>query len=71
MAEKLGTIIKSDVLVLGAGGAGMCAALKAEGGADVLLIDKMGIGWGTGTYRRRDPGLCLPGLCQDLGGKRH
>ncbi len=46
-AEKLGTIIKSDVLVLGAGGAGMCAALKAaEGGADVLLIDKMGIGWG-------------------------
>jgi succinate dehydrogenase/fumarate reductase flavoprotein subunit len=45
-AEKLGTIIKSDVLVLGAGGAGMCAALKAaEAGADVLMIDKMGIGY--------------------------
>jgi succinate dehydrogenase / fumarate reductase, flavoprotein subunit len=45
-AEKLGTIIKSDVLVIGAGGAGMCAALKAaENGADVLMIDKMGIGY--------------------------
>jgi succinate dehydrogenase / fumarate reductase, flavoprotein subunit len=34
-------------LVLGAGGAGMCAALKAaEGGADVLMIDKMGVGYG-------------------------
>ena len=45
-AEKFGTILKSDVLVLGAGGAGMCAALKAaENGADVLMIDKMGIGY--------------------------
>lgn len=46
-AEKLGQVIKSDVLVLGAGGAGMCAALKAaENGADVMMIDKMGVGWG-------------------------
>jgi succinate dehydrogenase/fumarate reductase flavoprotein subunit len=44
--ESLGTVIKTDVLVLGAGGAGMCAALKAkESNVDVLLIDKMGIGW--------------------------
>ena len=36
----------ADVLVLGAGGAGMCAALKArELGADVLLVDKCGIGY--------------------------
>ncbi len=40
------TVITTDVLVLGAGGAGMCAALKAkESGADVLMIDKCGIGW--------------------------
>lgn len=44
--ESLGTVITTDVLVLGAGGAGMCAALKAkENNVDVLLIDKMGIGW--------------------------
>ncbi|MGD1118240.1 MAG: FAD-binding protein [Dehalococcoidales bacterium] len=44
--NSLGTVIKTDVLVLGAGGAGMCAALKAkENNVDVLLIDKMGIGW--------------------------
>jgi succinate dehydrogenase / fumarate reductase flavoprotein subunit len=43
---NLGTVITTDVLILGAGGAGMCAALKAkESGSDVLLIDKMGIGW--------------------------
>jgi succinate dehydrogenase/fumarate reductase flavoprotein subunit len=40
------TVITTDVLVLGAGGAGMCAALKAsETGADVLMVDKCGIGW--------------------------
>jgi len=40
------TIVTADVLVLGAGGAGMCAALKArEGGADVLVVDKCGIGY--------------------------
>jgi succinate dehydrogenase/fumarate reductase flavoprotein subunit len=44
--DKLGTVITTDVLVLGAGGAGMCAALKAkENNVDVLMIDKMGIGW--------------------------
>ena len=44
--DSLGTVITTDVLVLGAGGAGMCAALKAkESKADVLLIDKCGIGW--------------------------
>jgi len=38
--------ITTDVLVLGAGGAGMCAALKArESGADVLMVDKCGIGY--------------------------
>jgi len=44
--EDLGTVVTSDVLVLGAGGAGMCAALKAaEHGADVLVLDKGGGGW--------------------------
>src|SRR4030042_4419020 len=44
--DKLGTVVTSDGLVLGAGGAGMCAALKAkESNVDVLLIDKCCIGW--------------------------
>jgi len=44
--ESLGTVITTDVLILGAGGAGMCAALKAaESKASVLVVDKMGIGW--------------------------
>ncbi|MCJ7604582.1 MAG: FAD-binding protein, partial [Dehalococcoidales bacterium] len=44
--EELGTVITTDVLVLGAGGAGACAALKAkEQGVDVLLLDKGGIGY--------------------------
>jgi len=39
-------VVNTDVLVLGAGGAGMCAALKAkESGVDVLMVDKCGIGW--------------------------
>ncbi len=42
----LGTVITTDVLVLGAGGAGMCAALKAkESKVDVLVLDKCGTGW--------------------------
>jgi succinate dehydrogenase/fumarate reductase flavoprotein subunit len=44
--NELGTVITTDVLVLGAGGAGMCAALKAkESNVDVLVLDKCGIGW--------------------------
>ena len=44
--NELGTVITTDVLVLGAGGAGMCAALKAkESGAEVLVLDKMGTGY--------------------------
>ena len=44
--NDLGTVITTDVLILGGGGAGMCAALKAsETGASVLMLDKMGIGW--------------------------
>jgi succinate dehydrogenase / fumarate reductase, flavoprotein subunit len=44
--EEMGTVITSDVLILGAGGAGMCAALKAaESKVSVMLIDKCGIGW--------------------------
>ena len=40
------TVITTDVLVLGGGGAGICAALKArESGADVLMVDKCGIGY--------------------------
>jgi succinate dehydrogenase / fumarate reductase, flavoprotein subunit len=44
--DSLGTVITTDVLILGAGGAGMCAALKAaESHLEVLLVDKCGIGW--------------------------
>jgi succinate dehydrogenase / fumarate reductase, flavoprotein subunit len=44
--DELGIVITTDVLILGAGGAGMCAALKAkESNVDVLMIDKCGIGW--------------------------
>ncbi len=44
--NELGTVITTDVLVLGAGGAGMCAALKAkESNIDVLVLDKCGTGW--------------------------
>jgi succinate dehydrogenase / fumarate reductase flavoprotein subunit len=44
--EDLGNVITTDVLVLGAGGAGMCAALKArESSVGVLLLDKGGVGW--------------------------
>src|SRR4030042_5994203 len=44
--NELGTVITTDVLVLGAGGAGMCAALKArESGAEVLVLDKCGTGY--------------------------
>src|SRR5512147_1066022 len=44
--DSLGTVISTDVLVLGAGGAGMCAALKAaENKANVMMVDKCGIGW--------------------------
>jgi succinate dehydrogenase / fumarate reductase, flavoprotein subunit len=40
------TVLTTDVLILGGGGAGICAALKArESGADVLMVDKCGIGW--------------------------
>lgn len=38
--------ISTDVLVIGGGIAGLCAAIKAkEGGAEVLAVDKGGIGW--------------------------
>jgi len=44
--DKLGTVITTDVLVLGAGGSGMCAALKAkESPVDVLVLDKCGTGY--------------------------
>jgi succinate dehydrogenase/fumarate reductase flavoprotein subunit len=44
--NDLGTVITTDVLVLGAGGAGMCAALKAkENNVDVLVLDKCGTGY--------------------------
>jgi succinate dehydrogenase / fumarate reductase, flavoprotein subunit len=44
--EELGTIITTDVLILGGGMAGLCAGIKArEEEADVLVVDKGGIGW--------------------------
>jgi succinate dehydrogenase/fumarate reductase flavoprotein subunit len=44
--EELGTVVFTDVLVLGGGAAGLCAAIKAkESQVDVLVVDKGGIGW--------------------------
>src|SRR4030043_1040494 len=44
-------IIKTDVLVIGGGGAGMRAALAAkEKGAEVLLVSKTPLGKSTCTY---------------------
>lgn len=38
--------ISTDILVLGGGMAGLCAAIKArESGSSVLVVDKGGIGW--------------------------
>ena len=45
--EQLGEVINTDVLVIGGSIAGVPAAIKAkEKGADVLVVDKCGIGWG-------------------------
>ncbi|HSR10993.1 MAG TPA: FAD-binding protein, partial [Thermodesulfobacteriota bacterium] len=44
-------ILKTDVLVIGAGGAGMRAALAArDQGADVLIASKIPLGKSTCTY---------------------
>jgi succinate dehydrogenase / fumarate reductase flavoprotein subunit len=44
--EKLGQVVSTDVLVLGGGLSGLCAAIKAkESPVDVLVLDKGGIGW--------------------------
>ena len=44
--DELGTVISTDVLILGGGGAGLCAAIKAaERNVDVLVLDKCGIGF--------------------------
>jgi fumarate reductase (CoM/CoB) subunit A len=39
-------IISTDILVIGGGMAGLCAAIKArESDVNVLVVDKGGIGW--------------------------
>ncbi len=44
--EEPGQVISTDVLVLGGGMAGLCAAIQAkEKPVDVLVVDKGGIGW--------------------------
>jgi succinate dehydrogenase/fumarate reductase flavoprotein subunit len=44
--EKLAEVISTDVLILGGGISGLCAAIKAkEKNVDVLVVDKGGIGW--------------------------
>ncbi|WP_407180605.1 FAD-dependent oxidoreductase [Bradyrhizobium sp. STM 3562] len=50
MQREVGTHLKTDVLVVGAGGAGMYAALEAaRTGADVTLVDRSLIGRGGAT----------------------
>jgi succinate dehydrogenase/fumarate reductase flavoprotein subunit len=44
--DKLESFITIDVLVVGGGMAGLCAAIKAsESHINVLVVDKGGIGW--------------------------
>ena len=44
--ETLGEVVKSDVLIVGGGISGLLAAVNAKKeGADVLVVDKGGIGW--------------------------
>src|ERR1700744_2615673 len=48
--HRLPVIADSDVLVIGAGSAGCCAAIAAaEGGARVVLVDRYGFLGGTST----------------------
>ena len=55
-------VVHSDVLVVGAGGAGLAAALSAaETGAKVVLVDKSKVGYGGATVM----GLCQ--ICAALG----
>ena len=50
--EELGQVISTDVLVLGGGIAGLCAAIKArESQVGVLVLDKGGRA-GQGGFRR-------------------
>jgi len=45
--------LKSDVLIIGGGLAGLTAAIRVkekQAGLDVLLVDKAGIGWGNQTF---------------------
>jgi len=47
--ESIGEVVSADLLIVGGGIAGLCAAIKAkeEGpDLDVLLVDKQSIGWG-------------------------
>lgn len=44
--DKLGEVIRTDVLIIGGGISGLFAAVKAKASAgDVLVVDKGGIGW--------------------------
>ena len=44
--DELGSVISTDVLILGGGGAGLCAAIKAaDTKVNVLVLDKCGIGF--------------------------
>jgi succinate dehydrogenase / fumarate reductase flavoprotein subunit len=45
--EKIGTVIETDVLVIGGGASGLWAASTARGsGSDVLVVDKGPLDWG-------------------------
>lgn len=46
--EDLGEVISTDVLIVGGGIAGLCAAIRVKEESqnpDVLLMDKATIGW--------------------------
>ena len=43
--DELGSVISTDVLILGGGGAGLCAAIKAaDTKVNVLVLDKCNSG---------------------------
>ena len=55
---------KTDVLIIGSGYTGLCAArILKQNGADVIVLDRNTIGWGASS---RNGGMATPGLKQGI-----